>query len=223
MSRGIPLMSECVPRRARGQQELPHCTDLTTEDLSKTSSSLWNNMLPTVRLMLVIWQNCLLHHSAAGCWHSHHGVSVISSHPGRWKVVYIEAERQYHMVAPGDRIWCEVSHIKPSNSVMRALSLPLQFKHLVCIRYFQSCCIWFYPHLSDSGVKASTPTLNFKTATVYWTTALRLNPQQVSSKRTYELIGHLHLLWPCWEQRVIVSPTGEPSSLLQLFFVVILI
>lgn len=121
--RGIPLMSECVPRRDGGQQQLPHGTHLTTEYLSKTSSSLLNNMLPTARLMLVIWQKCLLNHSAAGCWHSHHGAGVISSHPDRWKVVYIETERQYHMVAPGDRPWWELSHIKPNSSLLtRALS-----------------------------------------------------------------------------------------------------
>lgn len=140
---GIPLV--CVPRRARGQQQLPHCMDLTTEDLSKTSSSLWNNMLPTVRLMLVIWQNRRLHHSAAGCWHSHHGTSVISSHPGRWKVAYIETERQYHMVAPGDRRWCELSHIKPNNSLLtRALlHFLLESKRRVCLSIFIAI---FMPH-----------------------------------------------------------------------------
>lgn len=99
------------PRRDGGHCWLPlpppnttTGTRWTAEYLTKTSSSLWNNTLPTARLMLVIWQNCLLHHSAAGCWHSHRRASVISSHPGRWKVVYIEAERQYHMVAPCDRL-----------------------------------------------------------------------------------------------------------------------
>lgn len=137
-------MSECAPRRARGQQQLPHCRDLTKEDLSKTSSSLWNNMLPTVRLMLVIWQNCLLHHDAAGCWHSHHGVSVISSHPGRWKVVYIETERQYHMVAPGDRIWWELIHIKWNNSLFLWNLNVLFASDIFCEFHATFCCshVW---------------------------------------------------------------------------------
>ena len=138
--RGVPLMSLCALWRAGGQQQLPCCTRLTKEDLSKTSSSLWNETLPTVRLVLGAWQSRLLHHSAAGCWHSHRGAGVISSHPGRWEVVYIETEREYHMVAPGERIWWEGSRIKHNNSpwgeLLCLFCLFWDFKHRVCVACF---------------------------------------------------------------------------------------